>query len=156
MINPSWQEQGLVRIVLSRKQPDGNLVFGVYLVDIFCLGLKNTFCNANCPLSKYETEIKPKAFRDVHPVDCPSELAHRIIYGAIEYASELGFKPQKDFKLSKCILDEKDKIGEMPKIDFGKDGKPFFIAGPDDNAELIISKLDKKLGTDNFHYLFPG
>ena len=44
-INPSWQKKGLATILISRRQPDGNLAFGIFLVDIFCLGLKNTFCN---------------------------------------------------------------------------------------------------------------
>lgn len=155
LINPFWKEEGLAHILLSRQQPDGEFVFGVYLVDIFCLGLKNTFCNANFSLSKYE-ELKAQIFRDTKFVICPLPLAHQIIYGAIEYASKLGFKPQRDFETSKHILEEK-KTGlcEGPELEFGKDGKPFFIAGPDDDVEFIIKKLKAKLGAGNFAFLNP-
>jgi len=37
----------------------------------------------------------------------------------------------------------------------GKDGKPFFIAGPYDNVDRIMAKLTRKLGPDGFHFLFP-
>ena len=153
LVNQSWKEGGLAHILISRRQPDGNIVFGVYLVDIFCLGLKNTFCNANLSLSEYENDLKAQMVRLHNLVDCSTALAHQIIYGAIEYAEELGFKPHKDFKLSRHILEEPDKIEETGKIEFGKDGKPFFIAGPDDNTEVIIRKLEAKLGADNFHYM---
>ena len=139
LINPSWEERGLGNISLSRQQPDGNFVFGSYLVDTFCLGLKDTFCNANFTLSKYE-ELKSRIYRDEEHVDCP-------------IASKLGFKPQKDFKMSKYVLEEQNKIEEGRAIEFGKDGKPFFIAGPNDNAELIIKKLEEKIGEGNFYFI---
>ena len=47
LINASWKEKGLATVLISRRQPDGDLLFGVYLVDTLCLGVKNTFCNAD-------------------------------------------------------------------------------------------------------------
>ena len=44
----------LAHILLSRKQPNNEFIIGVFLVDIYCLGLKNAFCNANIPLEEYE------------------------------------------------------------------------------------------------------
>lgn len=155
LIGSSWKKRGMANILLSRQQPDGNLIFGVYLVDIFCLGLKNTFCHANFSMSEYEEDLKVKIYREQIPVECPVDLAHQIIYGAIDYASELGFKPQKDFKLSRYILEERDKFGEITEVEFGKDGKPFYIAGPDDDVEQIMRKLEAKLDPDDFKYFFP-
>jgi len=156
LIGSSWKKQGMANILLSRQQPDGNLIFGVYLVDIFCLGLKNTFCHANFSMSNYEKDLKVKIYQEQPPVECPVDLAHQIIYGAIDYASELGFNPQKDFKLSKYILEERDKFGEITEVEFGKDGKPFYISGPDDDVQAIMRKLEAKLGPDDFHFLCPG
>ena len=155
LINPSWKEGGLARILLSRKQPGGDIVFGVYLVDIFCLGLKNTFCNADFLLSEYKNVLKFQIFPDENPIDCPLRLAHQIIYGAMDYAMKLGFKPQKDFRLSRYILEKRSSVGKSIEIEFGKDGKPFFIAGPDDNVKSIVKKLERKLGEGNFDLLLP-
>jgi hypothetical protein len=153
LINPSWKDQGLATILISRRQPDGDLVFGLFLVDIYCLGLKNTFCNADFSLSRYKTELLPKIYLEGKPVQCPIPLAHQIIYGGIAFAQQFGFEPNKDFKLSQYVLDDKDSIEPCEDVEFGKDGKPFFIAGPDDNVEHIIRQLESRVGKGNFEYL---
>jgi hypothetical protein len=154
LINPSWREGGLATILLSRQQPDGGIVFGVYLVDIFCLGLKNTYCNANFSRARY-AKVKPGIFVEEPPRDCPLDLAHQVIYGAIDYAAQLGFRPQKDFSLSKYILEERGALPESHHVSFGKDGKPFFMAGPYDNISAIRGKLERAVGPDNYHFLIP-
>ena len=153
-INPSWQEQGLVTVLISRRQPDGNLAFGVFLVDIFCLGLKNTFCNADFSESRYAIDVVRRSFQDQGSEACSIELAHQIIYGAIAYAKQFGFEPNKDFKLSQYMLETPESIAPAD-IEFGKDGKPFFIAGPDDNAQRIMHQLESKVGEGNYTYLYP-
>ena len=154
LINPSWREDGLATVLLSRQQPDGGIVFGVYLVDIFCLGLKNTFCNANYSLAQY-AEVKPGTFVAEPPKDCPLSLAHQVIYGAIDYAAQFGFRPQKDFSLSKYVLEERDALPESHNVEFGKDGKPFYVAGPHDNISVIRSKLERVVGPGNYEFLIP-
>ncbi|MDI6793048.1 MAG: hypothetical protein QME81_09305 [bacterium] len=158
LINSDWQretEHGLVRILLSREQPNGNIVFATYLVDIYCLGLKNTFYNADFTLSRYKTELKSQFFPDCTPIDCHPQLANKIILGAIEYARKLGFKPNKDFQAAKYLLEETSEAMEEFDVTFGKDGKPFYIAGPHDNQQKIIRTLMERLGPGNFHYFVP-
>lgn len=155
LINPQWQEQGMASILISRNQTNGKLAFGVFMVDIFCLGLKNTFCNANMPLDEYENVLKEKIYSLTSYIECDFELAHQIIYGAIDYAGELGFEPQKDFKLSRYILEELSEIDLSFHVEFGKEGKPFYIAGPDDNVDYIIDILSRRVGEENYTFLHP-
>ena len=154
LINPSWQEEGLATILVTRRQPDDNLIFGVYLVDIFCLGLKNTFCNADFSLSNYQHELVNKAFEKEAPVQCPPPLAHHLIYGGIDYAKQLGFKPNKDFKMSQYVLEDRGDIESCKVIEFGKEGKPFYISGPDDNADQILMQLEARVGRGNFEFIY--
>ena len=153
LITPSWKDGGLVTILISRQQPDDNLTFGLFLVDIYCLGLKNTFCNADYSIQKYKTELLGKIYPKEKPMQCPVPLAHHVIYGGIAFAEQFGFKPHKDFKLSQYVLDDKADIKPCEDIEFGKDGEPFFISGPDDNVERIMRQLESKVGNDNFKYL---
>jgi hypothetical protein len=154
LIDPSWQERGMAQIIISRQQPDGDLVFGVYLVDIFCLGLKNTFCNADFSMWKYKTELREQFYGNEGPVDCPIPLANNIIYGAIEFAAQFGFKPNKDFKLSQYVLEDKNSVEPCDDVEFGKDGKPFYITGPEDNVERILKQLELTAGSENFDFMF--
>ncbi|MCH8217600.1 MAG: hypothetical protein IH892_12625 [Planctomycetes bacterium] len=154
LINPSWREQGLATILVSRRQPDEHLAFGVFLVDIFCLGLKNTFANVDFSESRYVREVVGRVYERQESEPCDSGLAHQIIYGAIAYAKQFGFKPNKDFRLSQHLLDAAESIGPSD-IEFGKDGKPLFISGPDDNVQKILHQLQATAGEGQYHYLYP-
>jgi len=156
LVNPSWKDKGLATVVVSRRQPDGNVLFGLYLVDILCLGLKNTVCNADFSVSRYDTDVVRRAYTDEEPLPCSRELAHQIIYGAIRYARQFGFQPQKDFELSRYILDDADSIGPETNVEFGRDGKPLFIAGPDDNVPRILRQLEAIAGPGRFDYIYES
>jgi hypothetical protein len=153
-IQKDWQEGGLAVIVIARRQPDGNLVFGNYLVDYFCLGLKNTFFNVDITPGEFRNSMLPRMFADAgQPMEISPALAHEIIYGAIEYADRYGFKPQRDFRNSQYVLDLPGEHPRSGKVEFGKDGKPLYISGPYDNADRIIHQLMRTAGEGNFDYV---
>ena len=156
LISDNWNKKddmGLVQILLARQQPDGDICFGVYLVDKLCLGLKNTFANTGFTRSRYQSEIHNRIFRKQKPVECPIELAHQMIYASIEYAEQFGFEPQKDFAQSQYLLLPRGELEEPYDLTFGKDGKPFFISGPHDNVPRIMRQLEKTAGTGNYDFL---
>ena len=157
LISSNWQkdDMGLIEILLARKQPDGDICFGVYLVDKLCLGLKNTFARAGIPRARYQNEAGSNIFRSGRPVTCPIELAHQMIYASIDYAAQFGFKPEKDFELTQYMLAPRGELEEPYDLTFGKNGKPFFVAGPYDNAERILKQLEKTAGPGNYDYLVP-
>jgi len=156
LISSDWERgSGLVQIVLARKQPDGAICYGVYLVDKYCLGLKNTFANAGFSRTRYEDEISGRIFKKVEAMTCPLELAHQMIYESIDYAAQFGFEPQADFATSQFLLAPRGELKEPYKLTFGQNGKPFFVAGPRDNALRIIKQLEKTAGPGNFDYFAP-
>ena len=152
-INDNWQLMGMAVIVLSRVQPSGKLIIGVYIVDTKCLGLKNTGFRFGLDPDDFGDFLE-KAYR---PSQLTQEAAHplllqNIIYGAIEYAEDLGFEPHKDFFITEYILDPADKIGYID-IEFGQEGKPCYIEGPHDNPYSILAKLNRKLGAGNYQFI---
>jgi len=78
------------------------------------------------------------------------KLVHNIIYGAVEYAEELGFAPHKDFSATRYILEEDDDNIELINIEFGFNGKPAVVIGPFDNPEKIIATLNRTVGKGNY------
>jgi len=157
LITANWQQDnsGMVQILLARQQPDRDICFGSYLVDMYCLGLKNTFANAGFSRTRYENEVRGRIFRGVPPEECPVELAHQMIYASIEYAARFGFQPEKDFALSQYLLVPRGELEEPYQLTFGKNGKPFFIAGPHDNSARILKQLEKTVGPGNYDFLAP-
>jgi hypothetical protein len=148
-----WREHGLTAVVIARRQPDGQIVFGVYLVDYYCLGVKDTYCSANYARAEFRRDHLPRMIPGEHPVEISPALAHELIYGAIEYAAQFGFKPHADFRRSRQILDPPDQHPRSGSIQFGYEGQPLYIQGPHDNVEAIMRRLMRTAGDGNFHYL---
>lgn len=152
-INADWQTAGLAVISAVRIMPSGNIVYGTYLVDVFCLGVKDAGYRFNLNALDAHDEIMERyEHMDLEAIEINPDYAHNIIYGAIEYAAQFKFAPKKDFDLAEYILDPADEIPFMD-IEFGKNGKPFYISGPHDNVNLILHKLNITVGEGNYESL---
>jgi hypothetical protein len=158
LISSNWKkdDMGLIEVLVARQQPDGDICFGMYLIDKYCLGLKDTLAKAGVPHSVYQKEVVSSVFHGTKPEKCSPELAHQMIYAAIEYAEQFGFQPQSDFALTQNVLAPRGELAETYKLTFGKNGKPFFIAGPYDNVARILKQLEKTAGAGNFDFMTPA
>jgi hypothetical protein len=152
LVSQNEDEYTLTTAVVSRLQPSGKITFGVYLIDMFCLGIKDAFCNCNFSLEQFE-EVKERA--SAYGILMPEDpvYVHNLIYGAVDYANELGFTPSKSFALPEYILDPDLVDDGIDDIEFGKDGMPYFICGPFDNANMVIATLDRNVGPGNYHFI---
>lgn len=138
LIDAEWEEHGLAVLFVSRHFFDCRFFYGVYMVDTYCLGLKNTL-SRTCVDRDEAVAERRRLESGFNLVPFDYEDARSLILGAIDYAANLGFKPNEDWVDSRYII-EFDRPYE-PKFEFGKDGKPFFIAGPDDNASSVLRDL---------------
>lgn len=155
-IMEGWQDMGITPVVVARMQDNGRIMFGVYMVDYYCLGIKDAYTRADYSQDRFEREL-PRLCVNA-PASCPVELAHELIYGALEYAEKLGFKPHQDFYKQKAdqILDPADAHPRTNGVTFGKDGKPFYISGPNDSemkSRFVINTLMRTCGPENFEYI---
>jgi tetratricopeptide (TPR) repeat protein len=154
-VNSDWQESGKARIVVLRREEAGRLIAGVYLVDTWCLGVKNAFASADLMVERIEADILRRCYFDRSPVSIGLNAAREIVFGSIAYAENLGFAPHPDFKLASRVLGD-DPWEPAHGYRFGgSNGKPLYVAGPDDDADAIIGKLKAKLGPDGFEFIAP-
>ena len=146
---------GLGPLLIARDVPDGRIAFGVFLVDRYCLGVKNAFCNV-LPLAEYERKLKRGMLEQEPSEPIAVEAFHQIIYGAVDYARRYGFEPHKGFALASHLLDPRDRIPPGEPVEFGRNGMPLFINGPDDDVESVLATLDRTAGEGNYHFLLGG
>jgi len=154
-MSEKFEEEKFGVVFIGRRQNDGLYVVGVYMVDIGCLGVKNTFARANLPEREYEEDFLGRILRDYEMVKADPTRAQLVVYGAVDYAKELGFKPQRDFVLARHVLDAREDLPSDDSLEFGCDGKPFYVAGPHDNVDKIMQQLQSRLPKDGFHFIVP-
>ena len=145
---------GLAQIFVTRVEGNQYLV-GSYLVDYWCLGVKNVLGPRKLNRTKYEAMVEKtysKFQQDYREITL--EQARAIIFGAVEYAQKLGLKPHRDWSKAKDHLGQPSE--SLLPIEFGRKGKPFYVSGPYDNSDKIIAKLRETVGEGNFDYLMLG
>lgn len=148
-INESWFESGKASIIVSRNHPNGNITCGFYLVDLLCLGLRDSFYLFDISRKEFENVLDEMSENeDLLEVEYP--LVHNVIYGAIGFAEEYEFKPHKSFQLTSFILKEDTEDIEFIEIPFGSEGKPAVVVSEGNPNKDIISKLNKTAGEGNF------
>jgi hypothetical protein len=147
LIRNEWKQDGLAVILLARKLPNLNFVCATYSVDTYCLGLKDTFIKIDINEDAIES-IQDRLHCEWRK--CDYEMARSVILGGIEYAENLGFSPNIDWKNTKYLIEPERPSNKI--IEFGKDGQPFYVQGPNDNPEKILAQLKQKTG-DHFHYM---
>ena len=151
-----WHEEGITPVIVARQQESDKVIFTVCLVDLYCLGIKDAYANADISLRKFQSELSTMCQGDPEP--CSVELAHEIIYGGMEYAERYGFKPHIDFTRQFCdqVLDPPEMHPRTNNVAFGKDGKPFYVSGPYDDERKINSVINKTHSSIVSHFVGLG
>jgi hypothetical protein len=160
LINKKWKDEGVAAILIVRQHSNGNFTFCFYLVDKDCLGVKETLYRFNVPQEVLDED--EKLIRDSSQIEEISyDLAHNIIFAAVEFAEEYGFKPHKDFtSVTKYFLEEDDDNIPLINIQCGNEhGQPLYVTYGNESPakrQQIINQLEKTAGKGNYEfYIIP-
>jgi hypothetical protein len=154
LVNTEWKEQGVAHVIVARKHVNENITMCMYLVDIFCLGIKNTQYSFNIPVAEYQEIKENMEHIEFEPISY--NLAHNIVFAGLEYAKEYEFKPHKDFtSITQFMLEEDTDDIELIDIECGLDGKPFYVNGPSEDeakTKQILAQLERTAGPGNYDF----
>ena len=147
-------EKGIGQVVIARKNNQGDIAVGIYLIDTYCLGIKDCFVRLT-NIYDYQNFLEQvsNSCGEIERVE--ASYANTLIIKAIEYANQFGFKPHRDFSKARNLL-RGIPIDEDQEFTFGRDGKPFYMQGPHESpadVKRIIKTLESNQGTDNYHFL---
>jgi len=149
-----WQS-GMGQVLVSRQLRNGNVAVAIFLLDVYCLGVKNAMALiASRP--KYDIDVYGKIARDYTLLPLKPECARKLVEGAARYALDLGFSPHADYDTARLIFADISEDACTEEYTFGKDGKPFFVAGPHDRqsrCDQILRTLRHRCGDDGYHFL---
>jgi hypothetical protein len=142
-------EAGMHSVFAIRQTRNGP-VASVFLIDSFCLGIKDSFFIRSFDLEAFRDRKGDRETEKVTP-----EHALKLIQDAIAYARGIGFEPSAETDVCKLIFGNTDAAECTTEFVFGKDGKPFYMSGPHDSREkqLRIMQTLTQLGFGNFHFV---
>jgi hypothetical protein len=152
LVREDWKTDGLAATLIVRQLPNLKYLFGFFLVDTYCLGVKDVYVEANASSGAVEN-IKRRFPENMVPITY--QEARSLILGAVEYAKGIGFEPHPDFEKAKYIIESEKSFIHL--FDFGKDGKPLYMSGPNDNPQEILATLSRHSGgSRRFQFEKPG
>lgn len=158
-VNSDWQEEKLANVIVSRRHINGNITACFYLVDLNCLGIKDSGYVFNETYPSFQ-EILEQYTENMDLIKIDYVLAHNIIYSGLTFAEEYGFNPHKDYQsVTRFMLDEDTDEIELLDIECGNDGKPVYIQGPhDDEAtqKRVIAQLERTAGAGNYEFILAS
>jgi len=139
---------GLGNLIVARKMPDGQLACAVFLVDVYCLGVKNALWTI---LGQSEFHALCRKLDDQGQLaQVTPEYFAKLVYCAADFGQSLGFPPHRDFRYAQRLLAGIDPSQCPDEFEFGQEGRPLYIRGPAetvDEAHTIAARV-QALGGD--------
>jgi hypothetical protein len=143
------EDSGLHNIICVRNSPMGP-VGCAFLVDRYCLGVKNVQVMKSVDLARLSDYVKDRDGRTVTPA-----YALKLIQFSIDEAEKIGFAPHRMTATMLPIFFDVDVTECTDAFEFGRDGQPTYIAGPyeSDVQQMEILNTLSKLGGTNFRFV---
>jgi hypothetical protein len=152
-LTESLFDGGMGTLVLARGATSRHIAFGCFLLDVFCLGIKDVMFGL----------LEGEAFDTYMDVtDAASPLisvdpgyARKLVRDLAAWSQSIGFAPHREFAAVERIFGDVDADASDAAFQFGCDGKPLYIPGPNDTVPLIrrrIERLRQSLGDDGFDF----
>jgi hypothetical protein len=144
-------EIGMGTLVLARGATSHHIALSSFLIDVFCLGIKNVM------FESVESEVF-EMYMDATDAGSPvvsvdPSYARKLLRDLAAWSQSIGFAPHRDFAAVERMFGDVSADASDAVFRFGRDGKPVYIPGPNDTVPLIrrrIEQLQKYLGDGGF------
>jgi hypothetical protein len=143
---------GMGTLVLARGATPHHLALSTFLIDVFCLGIKDVMFKS---VEREVLEMYVGVADAGSPmVSVDPGYARKLLRDLAAWSQSIGFAPYPDFAAVERMFGDVSADANDAVFRFGRDGKPVYIPGPSDTAPLIrrrIGQLQKHLG-DGFGF----
>ncbi|XZE21011.1 hypothetical protein SH449x_000903 [Pirellulaceae bacterium SH449] len=144
--------EGLHNLMCIRQTQQGPIAC-TFLVDLFCLGVKDAGIRRSIDLAMISDLVLERDGRRVSPA-----YVLKLLNFASRESQKIGFAPHRLTSTLLPIFHDVDE-GDCPEtFEFGRNGKPFYMSGPNEDSfqiQEIVATLSK-LGPGNFDVMVGG
>ena len=146
-------DRGNGSLVLARKTAGGGVAVAVFLLDVFCLGVKDIFFRR---VDAAEFDGLVEAMDETAPlVSVEPAYARKLVRDLVAYARSIGFEPAADYAAIEHLFGDVSPDGCDVTFGFGYEGKPLYLPGPTETQAQIRCRTDQlrlRLGEDGFDF----
>ena len=144
---------GMGTLVLARGATPHHISLSSFLIDVFCLGIKDVMFDL---FERDVFEMYMDATDAMSPmISVDPSYARKLLRDLAAWSQSIGFAPHRDFAVVERMFGDVSADASDAIFRFGRDGKPVYIPGPIETAPLIrrrIEQLQKYLGDDGFGF----
>jgi hypothetical protein len=143
-ISSDLGEFGIGQVIVTRRMSDGRVAIVRFLIDSYCLGVKDVSVVFDYPTRAVDIveylESRNQNFR----TDVTAADAAKVVLGAVQYARSLGLEPDSTYTRVANLFDDVDPLAAKFELEFGRNGKPLYIPGPNENP-VFLEELKEKI-----------
>ena len=132
-------ESGMATLILARGATSNNLTVAGFLIDAWCLGIKDTFFHTSGAASFEDLLVKLEAAGPVTSVD--PAYARKLLREAAAWAASLGFAPHRDFAVLEKFFGDANADACDATFRFGRNGEPTYISGPSESPAQVARRV---------------
>ncbi len=140
-------DRGIGTIILARGNTPHYLTLGVFLVDTWCLGIKDTYFRS---IDAETFEMMIARLDDTTPMaSVDPSYARKLLHDAAAWAESIGFAPHHDFAAIERLFGDVRADACDATFQFGREGKPLYVQGPRESpaqVRLRRQRLCRNLG----------
>lgn len=151
LINAGLFDSGIGSIILARGETPSHVAFGSFLVDVFCLGIKNVMFSP--PDSEAFEKIVDGLGAATPLVPVEPSHARKLLRELGAWSFSIGFPPHKEFATVESLFGDVSAEASDTVFHFGLDGRPHYVPGPYDSPQTVrrrIEHLSSLLGEEGF------
>jgi hypothetical protein len=146
---PENFDAGMGAVILARGNTPYYLTIGVFLVDTWCLGVKDTFF---CSVDAEKFEAMIAGLSDTAPLAAADpSYARKLLRDLAAWAASIGFTPHRDFAVVERLFGDVRADASDATFQFGREGKPLYVQGPKEpptQVRLRFGGLGRALGAE--------
>ena len=147
-------EKGIANAFIARRGPHNQVVGVVFLVDTFCLGVKDVSVFYG-PETRWHEIVQQQIENGMRLDLIAPDALRKLVEGAVAYAKSFGIAPHRDWLQASQVFGDIDVSKSLVEFTYGEDGKPSYVSGPYDRPERvrqILQVLTQHAGAGNFYF----
>jgi hypothetical protein len=145
---------GIASVLLARGRTPAVVTTAVFLVDTFCLGIKDVIFDE---LEADELAFLVESMAEAAPLTgVEPAYALKLLREAAAWGASIGFKPHREFVAAEQLFGDVRAEACDSAFSFGKDGKPFYAPGPTETRAQVrqrLAHLLARFGPEGFDYV---